>query len=190
MIKKPFMRAAAFNCRCAIKEIFKEEIYNMATKLKGLDAGSATISGNRAMVELMSREILSTGFLSQDTFICATGSVGGCNFTIKGTESEVNKVIGAIRPYPGSGPVQIGHSYRGVHTGKNAVAVFVSDYFIVSRYDDGSEYGCEASKFSGQFRAAFDERALKSFFEDMNHYRGRVPDSLVEACIHEANKYK
>lgn len=162
----------------------------MSTELKSLDAGSCIISGKTAIISEMIREMVKTGFFSEDTLICVKVAVNGCDFKIQGLQSEVNKVISTIRPYPGSGPVEVGHTYRGKHTGHNAVAVFVSEHYIVSRYDDGSEYVCSFIEFNQQYRPSFDERALKSFFEDMNHYRGRVPDALVEACIYEANKYK
>lgn len=162
----------------------------MSTKLKGLDAGSSIIPGQRGIVGELRIDQVSTGAFSTANFVSASGTIGGCDFTIRGLQSEIESIIGMVRPYPGSGPVEVGHTYRGKHTGHNAVAVFVSEHYIVSRYDDGSEYVCTFSEFDQQYRSSFDERAFRSFHEDLHHYRGRLPDALIDACMSEAKKFK
>lgn len=162
----------------------------MSTKLKSLDVGSAIISGKRAIVGEMLTENVNLGAFTSGNLVCAKGTVGGCDFTIRGLDSEMESIIGMVRPYLGFGPVQVGHTYRGRHTGHNAVAVFVSGHYIVSRYDDGSEYVCTFSEFNKQYGPYFDDSSFRSFHEDLNHYRGRLPDSLIDACISEAKKYK
>lgn len=162
----------------------------MSTKLRGLDAGSCIVSGNRAIVRDLRLDQVNTDPFSIETFATVRGTVKGCEFTITGRQSQVESIIGMVRPYPGSGPVEVGHTYRGKHTGHNAVAVFVSEHYIVSRYDDGSEYVCTFSEFNQQYRSSFDERAFRSFHEDLHHYRGRLPDALIDACMSEAKKFK
>lgn len=159
-------------------------------KLNQLNVATAIISGKTAIIGEVISEVIRTGFFSEDILICSKGTVNGCDFKIQGLQSEVNKVISTIRPYPGSGPVEVGHSYIGRHTGKNAVAVYVSDHYIVSRYDNGLEYGCTTKQFRSQFRSSFEERAFRSFHEDLHHYRGRLPDALIDACMSEAKKFK
>lgn len=164
-------------------------IQKIATKLNCL-AGSCIISGYKAKVIEVKVSQDSIGGFSTERRVNINGFAGGLEFNVEGGESEVNKLIGSIRPYSGSGQIEVGHTYIGLYSGKNAVAVFSSDHFIVSRYDDGSEYSCTTKQFSMHFRPAFDEGAFRNFCEDIDHYRGRVPDALIDACISEADKYK